>query len=134
MRQILALAATAMLGLSAPALAQSVGAPGATGTGGPLTGSNPPGSGVDPQWTYNEYGPGYAREYGDYGPGYAREDGPGDYDSPNGYDQPPGYLSAPRFVENRPYDGDYAQPPLRDGADPTPRTVRGDQNGQDQDY
>ena len=41
MKTILALTGAALLALSVPALAQNAGAPGAIGTGGSLTGSNP---------------------------------------------------------------------------------------------
>ena len=44
MRTIFAIAVTSVLALAAPALAQQAGAPGATGAGGSLTGSNPPGT------------------------------------------------------------------------------------------
>jgi hypothetical protein len=40
LKALLAIAASSMLLLSVPALAQNAGAPGATGTGGSLTGSN----------------------------------------------------------------------------------------------
>jgi hypothetical protein len=46
MRTTLAIAFTSLLALSAPAFAQSAGAPGATGAGTTGSGSNPPGSGA----------------------------------------------------------------------------------------
>jgi hypothetical protein len=97
-----ALALAALLALAAPAVAQEAGAPGATGVGGSLTGSNP-GTGFGSDY----YGP---RPYA--GPGPYVEYGPGPYDEPG-------------MIEGR------AAAPLGDMADPVPRTVRGDQNGQD---
>lgn len=47
MRPVLALATLAIMAISAPVFAQSAGAPGATGDTGSLSGSNPPGGGVD---------------------------------------------------------------------------------------
>ena len=109
MRSILALAAVAGIAFSAPALAQEAGAPGAVGVEGSLTGSNPPGSSVNPRWTYN--GPGYDQE----NPGFAA----------------PFFFRGPGLIEGRAAAEDYPSPPPDDFADPTPRTVRGDQNGQD---
>ena len=43
MRTIFAVAMAAGLSIAAPAFAQDAGSPGAVGTGGSLTGSNPPG-------------------------------------------------------------------------------------------
>jgi hypothetical protein len=122
MRPTLALAVTAMLAISAPALAQEAGAPGAVGTGGGMTGSNN-GTGFGPNGPY--YGP-YDNAPGVvYGPPVLDPYGPGIYapEAPAyGYDY--GY--------GRPLMEGRAAAPERDYADPTPRTVRGDQNGQDQ--
>ncbi len=63
MKTLLVLAGASLLALSAPALAQNAGAPGATGVGGSMTGSNT-GSG-----SYNGPAPDYA--YPD-GPGYGQ--------------------------------------------------------------
>ena len=126
MRSMLALAATAMIGLSAPALAQQAGAPGAGGASGPLTGHNTPGSSIDPQWTYSDnswdnggeyYGPRHR-----YGPSWRDND---EYQEGPVYYQGQGYgpYGGPGYNNGRAAGWDYA--------DHTPGTVRGDQNGQD---
>jgi len=114
MRTILALTATSLIAIAAPAFAQSAGAPGAVGVGGPLTGSNP-GTG------YYNYSPGYdPYAYGDgyYGPqfGYVYEGGYGPAPAYYGY---PEYGYGPR-AWRRP------RTPSEEAANPTPETVRGD--------
>jgi hypothetical protein len=127
MKSMLALAATALIGLSVPALAQEAGAPGAGGASGPLTGHNTPGSSVDPQWTYNDnsWDNDNRGEY--YGPRH-RFGPPADFDEDNRegpvYYQGQGYGSYGPGYNNGRAAG-------LDNADHTPGTVRGDQNGQD---
>lgn len=106
-----ALALAALLAVSAPALAQEAGAPGATGVAGSLTGSNP-GTGFYPN------GPGPNGGY--YGPGPYVEYGPGlrVYD-----DSGPYY--GPGLLERR------AAAPDVDGDDPFPRMAPGDRYGRD---
>ena len=108
MKQI-AIITVALVGLSVPAFAQDAGAPGATGTSGPMTGANN-GSGYAPYYgmpSGGYYGQGYA-----YGPSVE-----GPYYGPGAY-------YGPGLVEGR------AAAPW-DFPGPNPRTVRGDQNGQD---
>jgi hypothetical protein len=71
MRMIFALAVVAATAISVPAFAQSVGAPGAVGTGGGLSGSNTPGSGVSPQGYYDRQS--YDRAPGYYGGDFSAE-------------------------------------------------------------
>lgn len=111
MRTILALATAAMTVLAVPAFAQEVGAPGATGVGPGMTGSNPPIGGMRPNWTYNQ---------GPY------SEGP-DYDDEYSVDEPdyygPGYGRYPGMREGR--------TAAEDAATPVPSTVRGSQVGQE---
>ena len=109
MKTILALAATSLIALSAPVFAQNAGAPGATGTGGSLTGSNP-GTGF-----------GYGQNYGDSinpgpGPGYSEypnRPGNGGFGYNSGYGDEGGvYMNegraaAPDYDEDGP---DYGAP------------------------
>ena len=90
MRPIFAFAMAAGLAFSLPAFAQDAGSPGAVGTGGSLTGSNPPGSATT------------------------------DMKETDG-----AYRIAP-MVEERAAAPDGTTP-----SNPTPDTVRGQQNGQD---
>ena len=122
MKPIAALA-TALMALSTPAFAQDAGAPGATGTTGPMTGSNT-GTGYAPYYGAAPNGGYYAPAPNDYRQGYAY--GPpveGPYDGPGPY-YGPGPIYGPGVIEGR------AAAPW-DFTGPNPRTVRGDQNGQD---
>ena len=67
MRTIFALAVAAATVISVPAFAQSVGAPGAVGTGGGLVGSNTPGGGASPNGDYGARPYGWARGFNDSG-------------------------------------------------------------------
>jgi len=115
MRPIAAIAA-ALVALSTPAFAQDAGDPGATGAGGPLTGSNP-GSGYA---SNNYYGP-YPNG-GDYAPGWN-----GGYAyGPNGYNyETPGFVEGPVYGTG-PYYGpapyDNAPGPYYNGPAPDDRT------------
>jgi hypothetical protein len=113
MRPIAAIAAT-LVALSAPAFAQDAGAPGATGAGGPLVGSNT-GSGYAPNYDYGPYpnggyyGPGPNGGY--YGPGPSVDYGYGQ----NGYD-----TDAPVVVEGPMYETgpNYGPAPYGNGPGP----------------
>jgi hypothetical protein len=128
MKTIVALA-VALATSSVPAFAQNAGAPGATGTSGPLTGSNT-GTGFAPNYHYGPYPNG-----GYYGgaPGWDGQDAynyenPGAIDAPAPYYGPsPYYGGPPGMIEGRAAAID------RDHSD-NPRTVRGDQNGQDRNW
>lgn len=89
----------ALLTVSAPALAQEAGDPGATGVGGSLTGSNP-GSG----YYRNDY---YRR---DYAPGPYVVEGPGSYDGPGVYVGPGPFYGPGPYYGPRPFEGRAAAP------------------------
>jgi len=96
------LAATSLLALSAPAFAQNAGAPGATGTGGSLTGSNT-GTGFGPSYggNWDQNGPGPNGGYNNgYNGGYMNEGRAAAPDmEPTGPDSPPVYAPQRRGGE-----------------------------------
>lgn len=98
MKTTLILAAAAMMAISAPALAQSNGSPGASTAG---SGSNTPGSGVEPNTPHNANG------------AMMKNDGM----KTNG-------MSEGRAATTTNTPGN--------SANTTPKTVQGDQKGQDQ--
>jgi hypothetical protein len=95
---LFALAATSLFALSAPALAQEAGAPGAAGVSGSMSGSNPgtsyPGYYSDgPMYDRYDRGPGPSAEYPD-GPRY-RDDGYMNEGRAAAPDYAPGYDNGP---------------------------------------
>ncbi len=127
MKPILALAATAAIALSAPAFAQTGGAPGAIGSTGGLSGSNTPGSGQDSQRVYSDP---YANN--SWNNGWNNDGQPGSTYSGgsyfyNGYNGPGYYSAAGVFERPAMNEGRAAAPDMS----PPPRHVRGAQNPDD---